>query len=189
MRGRRTAAGLAFGTLAAFAVLSLFVILLLHGCGSAEQNPWQKLPGPPRVVASFPPLACFAMNVGGDDAGVLTICAGKGPHGFEPTPEDQLKLRQADLFFVNGLGLDEHFADKMAQASNNPRLTGKDPPGFVEVGERLLKAGLVDKMSEQDDHDHDAHHEAKEADHGDEHHHGEHDPHVWLGIPAGQGRW
>jgi zinc transport system substrate-binding protein len=159
--------------------------LVSPGCSSpSESNPWQKLPGPPRVVASFAPLACFAMNVGGGDAGVLTICAAKGPHGYEPTPEDQQKLRQADVFFVNGLELDERFADKMAQASGNPRLVGKDAPGFVEVGERLLKARLVDKMGEHDHHDHEGRKEEEAK--GDEHHHGEQDPHVWLGSPQAE---
>ncbi len=171
----------------ALATGAAIVGLVASGCtsSSSERNPWANMPGPPRVVASFAPLACFAMNVGGDDAGVLTICAAKGPHGYEPTPDDQQKLRQADLFVVNGLELDERFADKMAQASSNPRLTGKEPTGFVEVGERLLKAGLVDRMGEHDHHDHEV--RTEEVSKGEEHHHhGEHDPHVWLGMPQAQ---
>jgi ABC-type Zn uptake system ZnuABC Zn-binding protein ZnuA len=155
-----------------FAALALF--LYLSSCSPAP-NPWDGLPGPPRVVTTFPPLECFARNLAGDNVGVLSLATSSGPHHYEPDVEETLKLRQADLFFVNGLQLDDRFADRMAQSSNNRRLAGKDAPGLVKLGDRLLKEpGLVDRM-EHGDHDHGhAHHD---------HQHGEHDPHIWLGIP------
>lgn len=145
------------------------------GCGPAP-DPWAATPGSPRVVVTFAPLACFVRNVGGDDVAVLALATANGPHHYEPTFEETVKLRKADLFFVNGLELDERFADRMARSSNNPRLQGADPVGYVRIGERLLRQkGLVDKMAGHHGHDHHGH------DHG--HHHGEYDPHLWLGIP------
>src|SRR5207249_395111 len=65
--------------------------LLTPSC-SPPTDPWQGIGGPPRIVATFPPLACFAQNVGGDHVGVLTLCTAKGPHEFDPHPEDTRKL-------------------------------------------------------------------------------------------------
>lgn len=160
--------------------------LLSVGCG-ASKDPWEGLGGPPRVVVTFPPLACFVQNVGGNDVGVLSLCTtGRGPHDFDPTPPDTQKLQKADLFFLNGLELDDEFANKMAQASGNPRLRDKGAPGVVNLGERLLKLkvpGLVDKFGEHEGHEHGKKEEAHDHGHGEGHRHGEYDPHVWLGIP------
>jgi ABC-type Zn uptake system ZnuABC Zn-binding protein ZnuA len=144
-------------------------------CGGPT-DPWKGLAGPPRVVATFPPLACFAENVGGNPVGVLTLCTSKGPHEFDPSPQDTYKLRKADLFLLNGLTLDDKFAREMARASDNPRLRDADAPGLVNLGDRLLAmpGDLVDPFGEHGDHNHD--HE-----HG--HAHGQYDPHVWLGVP------
>ncbi len=154
-------------------------LLALSGCGSAP-DPWKDLPGPPRVVATFPPLYCFIKNVAGDDAGLLALATTNGPHHYEPTVEETLKLRKADLFFANGLELDERFAERMARGSGNPRLSGQTAEGYVLIGDHLLDKGLVDKMSAHAGHGHD--HE-----HDDGHHHGEYDPHLWLGIPQALG--
>jgi ABC-type Zn uptake system ZnuABC Zn-binding protein ZnuA len=159
--------------------------LLALGCGTAR-DPWAGQPGPPRVVVTFPPLYCFALNVAEHDAGLLTLATSRGPHLYEPTVEDALKLRQADLFFINGLQLDDHFAERMARSSHNRRFSGPDPPGLVKIGDRLLAhKGMVDRIEEHEkhsepgEHDHDEHTAVTDADH----HHGEYDPHVWLGLP------
>src|SRR5262245_6174618 len=88
------------------------VALAGAGCGEAP-DPWKGQPGPPRVVVTFPPLECFVRNVAGDDAGILTLATTNGPHHYDPSIDETLKLRKADLFFVNGLQLDDHFADRM----------------------------------------------------------------------------
>jgi ABC-type Zn uptake system ZnuABC Zn-binding protein ZnuA len=159
--------------------------LIPLSCGSPK-DPWEGIAGPPRVVATFPPLDCFVQNVGGPDVGVLTLCTTTGPHEFEPTVEDKQKLEKADLFLLNGLGLEDQFAAGMAQTSKNPRLRDEGTSGMIDLGARLLKAGLVDKFQDHDERDHDKHKEAgkhEEAHGHDEHQHGEYDPHVWLGIP------
>jgi ABC-type Zn uptake system ZnuABC Zn-binding protein ZnuA len=116
------------------------------------------------VLAFFPPLYSLAAQVAGDDAQVLSLLSTRGPHDYEPKPADARKLHRADLFLVNGLGLDDPIAAKLAPTGGNPKLK------VVELAERipesmLLPAGL------------DVH------GHGDGHEHGAHDPHVWLGIP------
>src|SRR4051794_27372475 len=82
------------------------------GCSTAD-DPWKGQAGPPRVVASFPPLACFVRNVGGAQIGVVTICTGQGPHEYEYRAEHARALRRADLFLANGLGLDDVLTEKL----------------------------------------------------------------------------
>lgn len=139
---------------AAVGLLTLF----LSGCTTAPPA-WP--PGKsPRVLASFPPLYCFAANVAGDEAAVQSLLITVGPHDYRPSPRDAVKLQGADLFLINGLGLDESFANTLKNSAGSPRLR------LVEVGEGVKNLHTVGK----DEHDH----------HG--HNHGEHDPHVWLGI-------
>ncbi len=157
----------------AILLLSVATIpFLLVSCGPGV-DPWNGQPGPPHVVVSFAPLSCFVQNVGGDNVGVLSICTTGSPHHADPPVDEASKLTGADLVFVNGLELDEGFMKRLADASRNPRLKGKEPVGFIELGDRMLedKPSLVYKGEE----------EAKP--HENEHdHHGDYDPHLWLGI-------
>ena len=137
--------------------------LLIFGCkGTTDPNSatWPDHPGP-KVVVSFAPLYCFAVNVAGDDAVVKNLMTSKGPHDFDPTEADVKLISKADIFFVVGLGLDEKKADKMKGGSGNSKLK------VVELGEKLDKDCLCEGRCT-----HDEHHEG-------EHEHGI-DPHVWL---------
>jgi ABC-type Zn uptake system ZnuABC Zn-binding protein ZnuA len=123
----------------------------LHGCSPAP-DPWAGKSGPPRVVVTFAPLACFVQNVAGEHAGVICLCKEQGPHDYTYNATDGLAVRKADLFLANGLGLDEGFADKVANNSGNARLR------YCKLGDKLDRKDLIT---------------VKDA---------EKDPHVWLGI-------
>src|SRR3989339_101103 len=59
------------------------------------------------IVASFYPLADFAQNIGGEHVNVINITPpGAEPHEFEPTPRDMAQIYTADLFILNGQGVD-----------------------------------------------------------------------------------
>lgn len=138
----------------------------LAGC-TRPPDAWKEAkPGQKRVLVSFPPLYSLTQAVAGDDAYVLTLLTGTGPHDYQYSSQDALKFRAADLVIVNGLELDEHFVDKLKRSSGN-----KNVPMF-RVGDALPKE-LLRPMEECDHHDHAGH----------KHHHGEFDPHVWLGPP------
>ena len=139
------------------------VIPLVGRGGSAPE--WPDRPGP-KVMASFPPLYCFAQNVAGDDAVVKTAMSNQGPHHFDPKPSDARRITQADLFVINGLGLDETIARKMKGGSGNLDLK------IVNLGERFQGHELEEGGACLHDHGHG---------HAHEHEHGL-DPHVWLGI-------
>jgi ABC-type Zn uptake system ZnuABC Zn-binding protein ZnuA len=136
------------------------LLTLAGGCRQAA-DPWADAAGgAPRVVASFAPLYCFAVNVAGDDAAVKCLLSNRGPHDYPYDPKDVLPLRKADLFFINGLNLDD-FAVKLRNNCGNRDLR------LVELGESSALRPLLRKVEVQ--------HEG--------HSHGSYDPHIWLGIP------
>jgi ABC-type Zn uptake system ZnuABC Zn-binding protein ZnuA len=146
----------------AFFAILLGLATSLTGCSKAD-DPWKDVPGgPTRVLVTIPPLYSIAKYVAGEDAAVLCLLGSKGPHGYDPVPADSYKAKKADLFFAIGLGLDE-FTGKIVNSSGNKKVK------VVEVGEL---AGAI--KEEKDD---------KEEKGGHDHHHGDTDPHVWLGIP------
>src|SRR4051794_780318 len=93
-------------------VVALLSPLALMGCGRMP-DPWEGKPGPPRVLATFPPIASFVKAVGGEQTGVICLCTTTGPHDYSFSMEDAYKLKRADLFVANGLGLDDDFADRL----------------------------------------------------------------------------
>lgn len=135
------------------------------GCGKAS-DPWAKVQGgPPYVLASFAPLYCFAKNVAGDDAGVLCLLTNTGPHDYQLTPFDTLKVRKANLFLVNGLSMDD-FVLKMAGDNKTVEI--------FKVGDALPHELL--------EHGAACEHKHKDKDGKECKHDCEHDPHVWLGL-------
>lgn len=140
----------------------------LTSCSKAE-DPWKGHSDSPRVVVTFPPLYSFVKGVA-PKAAVLCLCTDQGPHHYEASHEDAQKLQKADLFFANGLGLDDKFADAIQAQSHNPNLK------YVKLGNLL-----PDSLKHREEHEEG---EKKEEGKKEEHHHeGEWDPHVWLGIP------
>lgn len=139
---------------------------LFIGCGK-HSDPWpegDKL----RVLASFPPIYCFAVNVAGDDAVVLPLLDGAGVHDYHPSPQDAIKLHRAQVFLINGLDLDDGFAGVLS--NNVGRKVKPVPVGAEAVPE-------AQRIKAAHDHGHDEGHG-----HSHSHAHGAYDPHVWLGI-------
>src|SRR5262245_49770549 len=142
-------------------------VAVLPGC-SGPPDPWPEKPGP-RVLTSFTPLYCFALNVAGDDASVLCASTDTGVHHFDPSPQQAMALRRADIFLINGLDLDNDAAKKMAKSSRNRDLR------IIEVAKAIPTSELREGMCT-------CGHEHGEAEKNDPNH-VHYDPHVWLGIP------
>ncbi|HZG29848.1 zinc/manganese transport system substrate-binding protein [Ensifer adhaerens] len=69
------------------------------------------------VVASFTVLADVVHQVGGDKVKVTSLVQPNGdPHEFEPSPADAKHLKEADVVFVSGEGL-EGWMDRLISAS------------------------------------------------------------------------
>lgn len=99
------------------------------------------------VVATFYPLEDFARAVGGDLVSVTTIVpAGAEPHEYEPTPQDILRAYQADVFLLNGAGLDP-WAEKI-----RPELESRGI-AVVQLSEKIaLLPGVPEEESPYDPH-------------------------------------
>lgn len=144
-------------------ILGAALLALASGCGAAV-DPWGPKTGKKRVVASIVPLHCFAALVAGEDADVRCLLTTKGPHDFQPSAHDARLVAGADLFIINGLGLEE-FLESLIRSAGNRRLK------VVKTGDRIPLSLL------------------KQSD-GTPHYHGDKlvthkgtDPHVWLGVP------
>jgi len=79
---------------------------------------------PLRVLTSFLPMEIFTRNVVGDAPGVTVVSmlpASMGcPHDYALTPGDMKKIASADLFVVNGYGMEEFLGEPVLRA--NPKL-------------------------------------------------------------------
>lgn len=172
--------------LAAFA----FVIAIgIAGLPTAKAEPPVGSDGKLDVLCSFFPVYLFTKNVVGDVPNVnvsLMLPAEMGcPHDYDLTPADQKRLAAADLFVINGGGLEE-FSDKQLKSAN-PRMTVVDSA----VGIKMI-AGTCSCCKKGHDHDHDAVGDPKkqvtvkgkeEHDHDHDHDHGLGNPH-FFSSPA-----
>src|ERR1035438_4671618 len=95
-------------------LLSLLGIpLLFLTCCSPPPDFWEEAkPKHKRVLVSFPPLYAITHAVAGDDAYVLSMLTGKGPHDYESAATDLFMLNKADLLIYNGLTLDDNFVKR-----------------------------------------------------------------------------
>ncbi len=139
-------------------------LVILSGCSRARDPFAGAGASQLKVLASFPPLYCFAANVANEHAKVLCFLTTQGPHGFQALPTDSIKVAKCDVFFTNGLELDE-FVTKLAAEAHRKSVV-------CEVGEELPDEKLIHLGKGERQHVH--------AD-GTVHPEGEHDPHVWLG--------
>jgi ABC-type Zn uptake system ZnuABC Zn-binding protein ZnuA len=79
---------------------------------------------PLRVLTSFLPMEIFTRNVAGDVPDVTVVSmlpASLGcPHDYALTPGDMKKIASADLFVVNGFGMEEFLGEPVLRA--NPKI-------------------------------------------------------------------
>lgn len=131
------------------------------------------------VVTSFYPMYIAALNIVDGVDGVRlenlsepqTGCL----HDFQLTPEDMKLLSTADVFVINGGGI-ESFMSDVAKAY--PKLD------VVEACEdvALLSEEDDDETDGAHDHDHDADVESDSA-HDHDHDHGDENAHAWMSVP------
>lgn len=107
--------------------------LFLTGCGSDKKDDNLK------IVTSFYPIYLDVLNITRGVAGVevvnLTPPQTGCLHDYQLTPEDMKLLETADIFVVNGLGM-ESFLDKVIEAQPNLKIIdASDSPEIVPIME------------------------------------------------------
>jgi len=152
----------------AFLFISVSGTLPFLGCSGKTNAHWPVVNGP-RVAVSFPPLYCFAANVVGDKGTVKSVLTAQGPHHADTNVQERVILEEADLFLVNGLGLDDTLARGLASSTGNKKLK------IVELGEKLPGIMLLGSDGSC------CHHED-----GPSGHNHAHDPHIWLSPVVAQ---
>ncbi|HEX6416158.1 MAG TPA: metal ABC transporter substrate-binding protein [Candidatus Saccharimonadales bacterium] len=93
-----------------------------------------------QVLTTFTVLSDMAKNVAGDRADVDSITKpGAEIHGYEPTPQDLVRLQKADLILDNGLNL-EKWAEKLYQnVKDVPHVTLTDGIAPMPIAEGPYK--------------------------------------------------
>lgn len=138
-------------------VLSILALLIV-ACGQAvAQGPHLQ------VVATTPILADVVSQVGGNviELSVL-IPNNTDPHSFEPAPRDAALIAEADLVFINGLGLEEFMQSLLTDAGAQATV--------VSVSDGVPTIAFAGEEHEHDGEEHE----------GEEHEHEGADPHVWM---------
>lgn len=139
---------------------SLRLTLLLFACSTAFA-----LAQRPTIVTSIHPYNALVQEIVGENAEVVQMLpSGASPHTFDPTPQDVIRLADADLIIFNGV-LDEWLAD-LIDAS------GTDAP-VLEVIAELEFTPVEGKHDEHEG-------EAEEVEGEDAHEHEGVNPHIWL---------
>lgn len=104
-----------------FIALSFLVIasMTLIGCSSQDTaSPKEDKEGL-KIVTSFSVLADIISNVTGDRGEIEYIVPiGDEPHEYEPVPSDFRKVSEADVFYVNGLDLEEWLEKVVSNVSD-----------------------------------------------------------------------
>ena len=112
----------------------------------------------------------FARAVTGDKSEVsMLLKPGAEAHDFEPTPEDIINIKNADLFIYVG-GESDEWVERLLEGNEIPAEKTLRLMDLVEVKEE----GLSEGMEEHEEHEHS--HEAHEAHET----HEEYDEHIWT---------
>lgn len=137
--------------------LSILVYtLIVPGC----QNIQQKESADINIVVTIQPQLEFARRVGGKAVSVMAMVPqGANPHTYEPVPSQIANLAQADIYAIVGSGVEFELVwlDKLKATNKNMLIVdcSKDIE-LIETGEEHENSGH------------------------DNHHHGIHDPHIWM---------
>ena len=102
-------------------LILLLAATILSGCVSQDESSSATPSGNAshriKVAATVAPLGDFVKAVGGEKVEVTVIVPpGAEPHTFEPTPSLMMDVARADLYVMNGAGL-EFWMDKLLQAN------------------------------------------------------------------------
>lgn len=157
-----------------YRILSLIALIALlfslAACGPAQTPGSAEAPrtGKLKVVATTSVIGDVVRQVAGDAVELTVLLPlGVDPHGYQPTPQDAAKIAQADVVFVNGLGL-EGFLDKLIE----------------NAGKQARVVVVSDGIEAMEGHEHEGEDHAHESgaptvEHADHDYDGV-DPHVWM---------
>jgi ABC-type Zn uptake system ZnuABC Zn-binding protein ZnuA len=102
-----------------FLPLFLIFALLLSSCTSSPKTDSEGL----RVVATTTIVGDVVRQVAGDAVSLTVLLPpGTDPHTFDPRPQDIAAVSDADILFVNGLGLERFLDSLLENASTDAKV-------------------------------------------------------------------
>jgi zinc/manganese transport system substrate-binding protein len=118
-------------------VLAGLAMALIATPAAAHEKPADKI----KAVATISILGDMVRNVGGDRVNVTTLVGPNGDaHVYSPTPGDAKKLADAEVVFVNGLGL-EGWIPRLIGASATKASTVIVSNGIAPLKEQSARDG------------------------------------------------
>jgi manganese/iron transport system substrate-binding protein len=99
---------------------ALLLISLVAGCAApSTANGTANQAGKLKVVATTTMIGDVVRNVGGDAIALTVLLpVGSDPHTFQPTPQDVARLADADIIFLNGIGLEANLQQVLGNISS-----------------------------------------------------------------------
>ena len=145
--------------------------LVTAACGKSGQQTVVQEKDRLTVVTSFYPMYIDTINITRGIPGVKVVNMTKPQtgclHDYQIQPEDMKTLDKANVFVINGAGM-ENFLDKVIKQLPNLKVieASKDIPLLID----------------EDTHDHDHDHDKDNSTSAEVHEHGEGNPHLWVSV-------
>jgi ABC-type Zn uptake system ZnuABC Zn-binding protein ZnuA len=144
------------------------LLVAIAVCGAAQgQASLSPAPAPLNVVATTTVLADLVAQTGGPLVTVSSLVPKGGEvHTYEPSPDDAVRLADADLIVMNGLGLDHWLLDLI-------QTTGNTDAPLVALAENLPGVAYLapEHADEPDPEGSSPGHETETV-----------NPHLWLNV-------
>lgn len=126
-------------------IILLLITIALSGCISQTENTAQV-----RAATTIAPLGEFVKAVGGERVNVLVLVPpGAEPHTFEPSPSQMRQIADADVYFKNGVGL-ENWMDNIIGV--NPQMLVVDTSRNVSLIADTEDAAITEGIGAMDTH-------------------------------------
>ncbi|WP_319478343.1 metal ABC transporter solute-binding protein, Zn/Mn family [Marispirochaeta aestuarii] len=151
--------------------LYFFIVLLFSAVGlvfaGGEKDVSLQDEAGIEVFVSILPQKYFVERIGGPDVEVsVMVPPGKSPATYEPTPQQIIKLGDADIFFTLGVPFEAAFLPRVSSNLKDVAIVPTD-------------RGIRKRHLESHSHDEDEEHE-HEDEHDHAHEKGAPDPHIWM---------
>lgn len=99
------------------------VIFLIGACNPVPTQSAVPQEDAVTIVATTTILGDVVSQVAGNQANVITLLPyGADPHSFQPTPQDIALITNAELIFINGLGLESFLTTILENTNNRSRI-------------------------------------------------------------------
>lgn len=161
-------------------IIFLSISLLLIGCKNTTVDT-TKEDNELTIVTSFYPMYISALNVVKDIPNVNLINLTQPQtgclHDYQLTPADLKTLSKADIFVINGLGMESFLDDVISQYKDIHMINASEGISLLEATSTHEHHHEDDENCTIEEHNHDEDHKNESHDHDHDH-----NPHVWVSI-------